>query len=130
MVCARSVKAQQEVWRLDQTASLGGHPTKVLGHPQVFDTPMGKAVAFDGVDDALFTDVHPLAGAATWTWEMIFKPDADGKPEQRIFHLQSVDPTTGADIPNERMLFRDSHPQRPVVSRQLCHRRRPVAHAA
>ena len=51
-------------------------------------------------DDALFVGVHPLAGAATWTWEMIFKPDADGKPAQRIFHLQSVDRATGADIPN------------------------------
>ena len=97
--------AAQEVWRFDQTASLGGHPTKVLGAPKVIDTPMGKAVAFNGVDDALFVAVHPLAGAATWTWEMIFKPDADGKPEQRIFHLQSIDPATGADIPNERMLF-------------------------
>jgi hypothetical protein len=97
--------AAQELWRFDQTASLGGHPTKVLGHPQVIDTPMGKAVAFNGVDDALFAGVHPLAGSATWTWEMIFKPDPDGKPEQRIFHLQSVDPATGADIANERMLF-------------------------
>ncbi len=95
----------QEIWRFDQTASLGGHPTKVLGHPQVVATPMGKAVAFNGVEDALFVSVHPLAGAATWTWEMIFKPDADGKPAQRIFHLQSIDPVTGADIANERMLF-------------------------
>lgn len=95
----------QEIWRFDQAASLGGHPTKVLGHPGLIDTPMGKAVAFNGVDDALFVSVHPLAGAAAWTWEMIFKPDADGKPEQRIFHLQSIDPATGTDVPNERMLF-------------------------
>jgi len=95
----------QEVWRFDQTASLGGHSTKVLGAPKVIDTEIGKAVTFNGVDDALFVGVHPLAGAATWTWEMIFKPDPDGKPEQRIFHLQSVDPATGADFPNERMLF-------------------------
>jgi hypothetical protein len=97
--------AAQEVWRFDQTASVGGHATKVLGAPKVIDTAIGKAVAFNGVDDALFFAVHPLAGAATWTWEMIFKPDADGKPAQRIFHLQSVDPATGADFPNERMLF-------------------------
>jgi hypothetical protein len=97
--------AAQDIWRFDQTSSLGDHPTKVLGHPKVIDTPMGKAVAFNGVDDALLVSVHPLAGAATWTWEMIFKPDADGKPEQRIFHLQSVDPSTGVDIANERMLF-------------------------
>jgi hypothetical protein len=78
---------------------------KVLGHPQVIDTPMGKAVSFNGVDDAMFFDVHPLAGAETWTWEMIFKPDADGRPEQRVFHLQSIDPSTGTDVPEERMLF-------------------------
>jgi hypothetical protein len=97
--------AAQEIWRFDQTASLGGHTTKVLGAPRVIDTAIGKAVAFNGVDDALLTGVHPLAGATTWTWEMIFKPDADGKPAQRIFHLQSVDAATGADITNERMLF-------------------------
>lgn len=105
LLCVRPVAAQQEIWRFDQTAALGGHPTKVLGAPKLIDTEIGKAVAFNGVDDALFIGVHPLAGAATWTWEMIFKPDADGKPAQRIFHLQSVDPATGTDYPNERMLF-------------------------
>ena len=125
--------AAQETWRFDQTASLGTHPTKVLGAPRVIDTEIGKAVAFNGVDDALFVGVHPLAGAATWTWEMIFKPDPDGKPEQRIFHLQSVDPATGQDYPNERMLF-EIRIARPTANRmvpgQLRHRRRPVAHAA
>jgi len=104
--CAQpSVSAQPEIWRFDQTVALGGHPTKVLGAPKVIDTEIGKAVAFNGVDDALLVGVHPLAGAATWTWEMVFKPDPDGKPAQRIFHLQSVDPATGTDFPNERMLF-------------------------
>ncbi len=96
---------KQITWRFDNTASLGGYTTKVLGHPKVIETPMGKAIAFNGVDDALFVDVHPLAGAETWTWEMIFRPDADGKAEQRIFHLQSIDPATGKDVPEERMLF-------------------------
>jgi hypothetical protein len=95
----------QEVWHFDRTDSLGGHPTKVLGHPRVVDGELGKAIAFNGVDDALFVDVHPLAGAESWTWEMIFKPDADGKAEQRIFHLQSVDAATGKDNLTERMLF-------------------------
>jgi hypothetical protein len=97
--------AKQVIWRFDDIASLGGHATRVLGHPRVIETPMGKAVAFNGVEDGLFVDVHPLAGAETWTWEMIFKPDADGKPEQRVFHLQSIDPSTGTDVPQERMLF-------------------------
>jgi hypothetical protein len=97
--------ADQVSWRFDSTKALGGHATKMLGHPKVIETPMGKAVAFNGVDDALFVGVHPLAGAETWTWEMIFKPDADGRPEQRVFHLQSIDPATGEDVPEERMLF-------------------------
>src|SRR5580698_7173281 len=97
--------AKQVTWRFDNMAALGGHATKVLGHPQVIETPMGKAIAFNGVDDALFAGVHPLAGAETWTWEMIFKPDADGGVEQRIFHLQSIDPATGKDVAEERMLF-------------------------
>jgi hypothetical protein len=105
MVLCVGIAPAQQIWRFDQTSSLGDHPTKVLGHPQVIETPMGKAVGFNGIDDALFVDVHPLAGATTWTWEMIFKPDADGRPAQRIFHLQSVDPATGEDYPNERMLF-------------------------
>ena len=100
-----SATAQQETWHFDRIDSLGGHETKVLGHPKVLDAELGKAIAFNGMDDALFVQVHPLEGAETWTWEMIFKPDADGKAEQRIFHLQSVDPATGEDIRDERMLF-------------------------
>jgi hypothetical protein len=86
-----------EVWRFDRLDRLGTHPTTVLGDPRVIDTPIGKAVEFDGVDDALFVDVHPLAGARTFTWEAIFRPDG-GNRAQRWFHLQE----TGSD---NRMLF-------------------------
>ncbi len=103
VVCALPATAQ-ELWRFDQTATLGGHATHVLGHPQVIATEYGSAVAFNGVDDVLQVDVHPLAGAATWTWEMIFRPDADGAAAQRVFHLQARDPATGADTA-DRMLF-------------------------
>lgn len=93
-----------QIWRFDQLSALGGHATKVLGHPQVIDTPYGKAVQFNGVDDALFVDVHPLAGAKTWTWEVIFRPDEGGAAAQRFFHLSVLDPATGTDA-NDRMLF-------------------------
>ena len=88
----------------DQTAAIGGHPTTVLGHPHVIESPYGKAVEFNGVDDALFLGVHPLAGVSTFTWEVIFRPDADGAQEQRFFHLQEQDPQSGKDTDN-RMLF-------------------------
>ena len=83
-----------EIWMFDQTSVVGGYTTQVLGHPQVIETSFGKAVQFNGIDDALFVPVHPLAGAATWTWEVIFRPDADGAPAQRFFHLSVLDPGT------------------------------------
>jgi hypothetical protein len=93
-----------EIWRFDQTAALGGHAVKVLGHPQVIETPYGKAVQFNGSDDAFFVDVHPLAGAETWTWEVIFRPDLGGAPAQRFFHLSVLNPETNTDA-DDRMLF-------------------------
>jgi Concanavalin A-like lectin/glucanases superfamily len=96
--------SEADVWRFDRIDSVGGYPATVLGHPQVIDSPYGKAVEFNGVDDALFVGVHPLAGVSAFTWEVIFRPDADGQPEQRFFHLQEKDPQTGKDTDN-RMLF-------------------------
>lgn len=99
---ARAQSPEMEVWTFDRLERVGGHETTVLGDPRIVDTPLGKAVEFDGVDDALFIDNHPLAGAATFTWEAIFRPDG-GAREQRWFHLNEL-PATGADAEN-RMLF-------------------------
>jgi hypothetical protein len=77
-----------QTWRLDRVDRVGGIAATVEGHPRLIDTPAGKAVAFDGGKDALFLNVHPLAGADKWTWEVVFRPDEDGKAEQRFFHLQ------------------------------------------
>ena len=86
-----------EVWTFDRIDRIGGHPTTVLGNPRVIDAAVGKAIEFDGVDDAIFVDVHPLASAETFTWEAIFRPDG-GRTEQRWFHLQEADS-------EHRMLF-------------------------
>ena len=64
-----------EVWIFDRIEKIGGLTTTVLGHPHVIDTPLGKAVEFNGIDDALFIGEHPLAGAETFTFEAIFRPD-------------------------------------------------------
>jgi hypothetical protein len=90
-------QADSVLWTFDRLDRIGGHPTTVLGSPRVVDTPVGKAIEFDGVDDAIFVDVHPLAGATAFTWEAIFRPDG-GNRAQRWFHLQE----TGSD---NRMLF-------------------------
>jgi hypothetical protein len=93
-----------ELWTFDRLENIAGYATKVEGHPRVIDSPAGKAVEFNGVDDALFIEDHPLAEASTFTWEVIFRPDKDGRPEQRFFHLQERDAKTGQDTLN-RFLF-------------------------
>ncbi len=87
-----------ELWRFDSLTTIGGHDVTVEGHPQLIITPAGKAIQFGGIEDALFLNVHPLAGAETFTWEVIFRPDVGGAPEQRFFHLQEEDS-------DNRMLF-------------------------
>jgi hypothetical protein len=86
--------AEGEVWRFDSLARIGGQVVKVEGAPRVEN----GAVVFDGVRDALFFDVHPLAGAEQWTWQVVFRPDVGGGAEQRFFHLQEDGSAT-------RMLF-------------------------
>lgn len=71
-------------WQFNRLDSIGGHATTVEGKPRVMD----GAIQFNGVDDAIFLETHPLAGAEQFTWEVIFRPDGDGRPEQRFFHLQ------------------------------------------
>lgn len=87
-----ALAAQQPItWRFDNTASIGGNQTAVIGAPKVVDSELGKVLHFAGnhdVGDALFLPTLPLTGALDYTFEVIFRPSAVGKPEQRFFHLQ------------------------------------------
>ncbi len=80
-----------QIWRFDRLDSIGGFTTQVLGHPQIIETPYGKAIQFNGVNDALFVADHPLAGASTYTWEVIFRPDG-GAFAQRFFQPAGAGP--------------------------------------
>ncbi len=86
-LCLSAASPAGETWLIDSVDQIGGHAATVLGHPRVIAAPGGKAVEFNGVDDALFLDVHPLVGAATWTWEVVFRPDVGGAAEQRFLSL-------------------------------------------
>jgi hypothetical protein len=99
-LAAQSPTAEKGVinWNLDRLDSIGGHKVTVLGQPKVIDTSAGKALEFDGVDDAVLLDVNPLAGLAQFTVEVVFRPAAGGPKEQRFFHLQE----TGSE---NRVLF-------------------------
>jgi len=83
--------AESIIWTIDNLERIGGNPVTVLGSPSIITTAGGKAVEFDGVDDGLLIDTHPLEGESVFTLEVIFRPDADGQPEQRFFHLQEDD---------------------------------------
>jgi len=118
-----------ELWSFDRLDNIGGHKTTLLGEPRIIDTPAGKAVEFDGVDDAIVIDDHPLAGARTFTLEAVFRPDG-GAREQRFLHLNE-NPATGADGENRMLLeirvmgeqwFLDSYHQSGAANKALMNR--------
>lgn len=61
--------------------------TEVVGNPAIVSSPYGEAVAFDGVDDALFLKEMPLKALESFTVEMIFKPETNAAFEQRVLHI-------------------------------------------
>jgi hypothetical protein len=92
-------------WIFDRLDTIGGFAPHAEGHPAIVDAPIGKATQFNGVDDALFIDSHPLAGAKRFTFEAIIRPDG-GASEQRWFHLAADEPALPNSKPtNARFTF-------------------------
>lgn len=93
---------QATTWRFDNLSKIGSAQVTTVGKPQLVETPLGKAVHFEGQGnpdnskpesgnpsgDALLLDSAPLAGDATYTFEVIFRPSSKGAPAQRFFHMQ------------------------------------------
>jgi hypothetical protein len=95
--------AQQSItWRFDNLTQIGGAQVTLVGSPKVLDTPIGKAVHFEGrgnptpgkpetgnpTGDALLLNASPLSGDQTYTFEVIVRPSSQGAPAQRFFHMQ------------------------------------------
>lgn len=89
---------QAIVWNLDNLETIGGHKVTVVGQPKVIETDRGKAIEFNGKDDALFVPANPLAGLKEFTAEVVFRPAAGGPKEQRFLHFQPKET-------EERLLF-------------------------
>ena len=101
----------QTLWKFNNLSKIGGQTPKVEGAPQLVDSPVGKAVQFNGKDTALFFSSRPLVGAKAFTIEAIFRPEG-GAFEQRWMHIAETDPKTGMDAnpggtsdPNPRFMF-------------------------
>lgn len=105
MIRKASSRPGQTVWTFEELATVGDLPATSEGRPKMVPTSEGGAIAFNGLDDALYVPVHPLAGAETFTIEAIFRPDG-GAFEQRWLHLESFIPSDVAPGQSEtRMLF-------------------------
>jgi hypothetical protein len=106
------VQAQEQtIWKFNNLGRIGGIAPKVEGDPQLVDSPFGKAVEFNGRNDALFFPDRPLVGAKEFTIEAIFRPEG-GNFQQRWMHIAETDPKTGLDAnpggtsdPNPRFMF-------------------------
>lgn len=97
--------AGQKLWTFDNLTGIGGVPAAAEGGPALVDSPWGPAAKFDGVDDALFIEEHPLAGASTWTIEALIRPDG-GAFEQRFMHLAETEtPPQGQAPVGTRIMF-------------------------
>jgi hypothetical protein len=102
---------EQTVWKFNNLSRIGGLTPKVEGAPQLVDSPVGKAMQFNGSDTALFFPGRPLVGAKIFTIEAIFRPEG-GEFQQRWMHIAETDPKTGLDAnpggtadPNPRFMF-------------------------
>lgn len=87
---AAQKQAPASEWILDNLTTIGGYPVTVAGSPRSVETPVGTAVEFDGVADALLVNVNPIQGQRQFTIEALVEPAAGGPEEQRFLHIQEA----------------------------------------
>jgi hypothetical protein len=94
-----SMNVQQDVveWKLSvlNDSPLPGETKE--GTPRTNDSPLGKAVSFDGVHDGIFLGTNPLEKLTQFTVEVFFQPDGKAPREQRFLHM--------GDAHGERLLL-------------------------
>jgi len=94
-----TVAAHQQIieWKLEDLNSPKAEGVTKAGDPQTVDSPFGKAVHFDGVQDGIFLSTNPLENLAQFTVEVFFQPDGKAPQEQRFLHM--------GDARGERLLL-------------------------
>lgn len=81
------VSAGVTEWRLQQFEVSPPSQLTKTGNPRIVDSPYGKAMEFNGKEDAFFLEINPLLGLNSFSIEAIIRPDADGPKEQRFLHI-------------------------------------------
>jgi hypothetical protein len=90
-IATTATLSQSTTWKLDDLKKIGGHKIEILGQPKVIKAEKAGAIEFDGIDDGIFIETNPLAGANAFTVEAWFRPDADGPAEQRWLHVEDLE---------------------------------------
>lgn len=75
-------------WVLADLPSGKGETIEVVGHPKIYQDRRAGMMEFDGRADGLIFSADPLEGLASFTIELLIRPDVDGPPEQRFFHTE------------------------------------------
>jgi hypothetical protein len=93
LVATSSAFAEQSLWRFDNLKRIGGMSPKVEGAPQLVDSPVGKAVQFNGSDTALFFPGRRWSAPRPLPSKPSFRPEG-GDFQQRWMHIAETDPAT------------------------------------
>ncbi len=89
LTCSCGANAQSSSV-IDWNANTYPSIRQVFGQPEIFQTPLGMAVHFNGESDGAFLDEIPILGLDDFTIELIFRQDGDAKFEQRFLHIGTV----------------------------------------
>jgi hypothetical protein len=77
-------------WKLERLINTPLQGQTLSGKPELVSAPHGKAVQFNGRDDAVFLDENPLKDLPQFTIEIAIRPDPKGEFEQRYLHIGEV----------------------------------------
>ncbi|MFT7033072.1 MAG: hypothetical protein ACJA2S_001573 [Cyclobacteriaceae bacterium] len=100
--CSQNKRATESVssvieWLPAKLLHQSSSNVQIRSNPKEVDSPYGKALHFDGIDDAIYLEEMPLKSLKEFTVEMIFFPDSSSLFEQRILHI--------GDVTENRMLL-------------------------
>lgn len=78
-------------WSLADINNKAPEGFSICGKPETVRTNFGEALHFNGRNDCIIADNNPVEGLKSFTIELLFRPDRNGKKEQRFLHFGEID---------------------------------------
>jgi hypothetical protein len=85
------LKPEEICWTLAEVKNNTPLGFNIYGKPGIVKTDSFEALHFNGRNNCIIVDSNPLKGLKSFTIEVIFKPDSNGKKEQRFLHFGDID---------------------------------------